>query len=129
MPVRLHRRARSRQALAALLALCCLLLSTVASFQHTHDLAGEASLVSTVAFTPAARNADAASHHATVCKAARPKCSHCVACEWQAVNVSPALPAFTFAVTPPPIQRSVTTFPRCLRLTAIRAASRAPPLA
>ena len=55
--------------------------------------------------------------------------SHCDACEWQAANVSPALPPFKLApsfATPPSV---VTTLASYLGRTSVSASSRAPPIA
>jgi len=121
---------RPPRGFAALVVLCYFVVSTFLPFQHTHGRFLEES-------TPAKRIGALAIRGTTqtpnreVFTANRAVSSpdHCLACEWQAANVSPALPAYTLFLTPPTATQVVTTFPRYLRLPALPTSARAPPLA
>jgi hypothetical protein len=54
---------------------------------------------------------------------------NCLACEWQLTLVSPAIPAFSFALTPGVAPRIAVVFPRALRVPAFAPSSRGPPVA
>jgi hypothetical protein len=53
----------------------------------------------------------------------------CPVCEWQATNVSPALPVFEIVPSFSLQKRVITTFPRYLKTVSLFTSSRAPPLA
>jgi hypothetical protein len=120
---------RPHRVFAALVALCYCWLSVSITFEHNHDLfAHEAEALLSIADAVAGPNAalplntHLSAHPVPTCAA------HCIACEWQAANVSPALLPVALRLTLPASPRALTTFPRSLRLLALRASSRAPPL-
>ncbi|HLK58620.1 MAG TPA: hypothetical protein VKU00_18765 [Chthonomonadaceae bacterium] len=116
-----------RRALAMVLTLGYFWLSVVLPFQHTHFHVAAVPLPATDGRTQTthARPLD------TKCsvQSQRRAPASCLACEWEAANVSPALPAFTLVLEKPLAPRVVTTFPRSLRYTLVSASSRAPPRA
>lgn len=118
-----------RRLCAAIVAFCYFWLSTVVACQHTHhiidDLAASGAMPSRIS---------ASSQHAplkTDFKAAPAvsKAGQCLACEWQASSVSPALPAIFLFLASPCAPRIAADTPRCLSLRAPTGSSRAPPLA
>ena len=111
---------------AALVVLCYLLLSVVIPFQHK-DCLFEAFYL--VASSTATAKADIPLKTQIVSPAKMAPSLHCSACEWQSVQVSPALSVLKVTFVPPPAPRIITTFPRYLPLTAHFTSSRAPPLA
>jgi hypothetical protein len=114
--------------LLALVAFCYLCLSIVLPLQHTdHFARPSASSVPAVGRsvgTSGARLAAQRYAHTALSRQDR-----CAACDWEAANLSAALPAFTLLLTPPQTPRVVTICARTLRLPAFPASSRAPPLA
>jgi hypothetical protein len=120
---------RSMRLFTLLAALCYLWVGSALSFQHTdcltHDV--ETLLRLPSAFTSIDRPFPL--HTRITHTKAKAHPAHCDACEWQANNVSPALPAFTFTVVTIASTRVVTTFPRYLRTLKLSTSSRAPPLA
>ena len=128
MPNRKRNRSQFRL-LAALTALCYLFVGLTLSFQHADCLLRETEIALglpnevSVSFYAVGNTRLAAS------PASAHKAHACAACEWQANNLSPALPALTFVFLPLTHQRVITTFPRYLRACAISTSSRAPPLA
>ncbi len=60
-------------------------------------------------------------------KAGKKRSTHCLACEWESMQVSAALPTFTLYLTDATPPRVVTTLPRYLRSRAIATSSRGPP--
>jgi hypothetical protein len=118
---------RSNSKLAALVAFCYLCLSIVLPMQHT-DLFVRPIAAKRIS-TTYGQHAHARRHLAQQPRTSLSRQDHCLACEWQADQVSTALPAFTLVLTPPQPIRAITTFPRYLRLLTFPASSRAPPLA
>lgn len=126
-PLPLH---RPHRAFATLVALCYLCVSALLPLHHNHDAAQETTLpdVSAVSVTASVTSHVAQPLHTRI--AAHPAASgpdHCLACEWQAAQVSPALPAYTVFLTPPAVIGSLSLLPRAPRLVAIAPSSRAPP--
>ncbi len=120
---------RPHRVIAALVACGYFWLSVALCFQHHHGILPEAeALLNLAGAATGAHVAIPLRTHITA-HALFPAADHCLACEWQAANVSPALPAFTLALTVPSTPRVVTTLPRYLRLPVFGPASRAPPLA
>ncbi len=125
----MRRLKRPSRLLAALVALCYCWLSLAMPFQHTHRFTEEKeallhiadSCVNTQASLPLDTHLTAAAN--------APHSVHCLACEWQATNVSPALPAFAMTFAPVSTPRVITTFPRYLRMLAFQPTSRGPPAA
>ena len=114
---------------ALVIALCYFWLSAATSFQHTHgieDESEEAIVVSVSAPTAVLRgNGAATGHTLKAVKITHP--TRCLACEWQATNVSPALPILKWDFTPPMTPRAITTMPRYLRARTLATSSRGPP--
>ena len=114
---------------ALLMALCYFWLSAATSFQHTHRPGDDADETPAVSVTLAARQRvsgpSKSDRSAAKIRAAR----HCAACEWQAANVSPALPVLQWNFTPSAAPRAVTLMPRYLRLPVLAPSSRGPPCA
>jgi hypothetical protein len=123
---------RYQRILAAVVAFCYFWLSTIVACQHTthelHDIA------------LAARMSSATSRHSGSERAFPLACAirsvqkvsgsnHCLACEWQAVSVSPALAAFQLVLSAPVAPRIASASIRCLSQAAPSGSSRAPPLA
>ncbi len=114
---------------AALVALCYFWLSAATSFQHNHHAGEEASGFWRAPAAVSSPGSPVLAHARRAAKSSVSHLLHCDACEWQAVNVSPALPAFAFAFTVAPAPRVLTTLPRLLQTRAFAASSRGPPLA
>ena len=150
---RLFQRRRSMRTWTLLIGLCYLILSVFLPFQHQHigsedvDAGSNALTISEVNVRPngVAQSVPAsryslrqiasshackipAAHKPAFVKAGKTRLEHCLACEWQAMQVSAALQPLTLfqtePITPP---RVVTTLPRCLRSRAIATSSRGPP--
>ena len=111
---------------AAIVALCYLWLGVVVSFQHTHGW-NEAGETRTVAFAASASSHQNHSAAPQITKQARINASHCIACEWQTLSASPALPIRQWHFTPSFAPRIVNTFPRYLPVPSFPSASRGPP--
>jgi hypothetical protein len=109
--------------LSALVAFCYLCLSLLLPGQHTDHLAFPARAA---AFRQE-RVSRTGRHASSAAKTALHSQDRCLACDWQAAQVSAALPAFTLVLTPPQPMRAITLFPRYLPLPAFPASSRAPP--
>ena len=143
---------RSMRVWTLLLGLCYLILSVFLPSQHTHigneeaDTGYSVLTISEANLQPhrmaqsdSALNSDLhksvqkpasknrAAHKLVIVKAGKTHPGHCMACEWQAMQVSAALPAFKLFLTETTPPRVVTTLPRCLRSRAIATASRGPP--
>ncbi len=144
---------RSMRVWTLLLGLCYLMLSVFLPSQHTHigneevetgfsvltiseanlqphRMAQSASALNPdlhkAVQKPASKNR--ATHKSVIVKAGKTHSAHCMACEWQAMQVSAALQPFTlFQTEPITLPRVVTTLPRCLRSRAIATSSRGPP--
>jgi hypothetical protein len=113
--------------LSALVVFCYLCLSVLLPLQHTDELAPPNAASTQVSTTQ--RRAVRIGLNIPQQTQTNLRCQeHCAACDWQAAQLSAALPAFTLALTPPQTLRVVTTFPRYLRLLTFPASSRAPPL-
>ena len=117
---------RGRRFCAALMAFCYLWLGFVVSLQHTH---GEDNVTlprfAAVASAATSRISSASDSHLKARKIH--SATHCIACDWQAENVSPALNAMLWNFTPAFGQRAITTFPRYLRVASFPSLSRGPP--
>ena len=111
---------------AAIVAICYLWLGLVVSFQHTHGL-NEAGETQTVAIAAPAAAQQKQSSAPRMAQQAKIDASHCVACEWQTLSVSPALPVRQWTFTPSFAPRIVNTFPRYLPVPSFATASRGPP--
>ena len=111
---------------AALAALCYLWLGIVVSFQHTHGMeeSGETRSVTVASAFSSPQKQTSAPGFA---KQTRIDVAHCIACEWQTLNASPAIPAKRWTFTPSFAPRALTTFPRYLPLPSFAADSRGPP--
>lgn len=120
-------RRQPQRLFAALVLLCYFCVSTLIPFQHKDHLAHEAETLLSV--TSPSVHAPAPLQTQLIALSAVQRIQPCAACEWQAANVSPALPIFRIALAPPATPRSITTFPRYLRLLAFSTSTRAPPLA
>lgn len=107
------------------IALCYGWMCLVVSFQHTHFAPVEARESAPVRFASTEKQANTPT---TQLKAAT-RTTPCAACEWDAANVSPALPAFVLTFETPRTPRVITTFPRYLPSLAFSTSSRGPPLA
>jgi hypothetical protein len=81
---------RLRRSIALLTAVCCFWLGTVGSLLHTHGSVLEARSTSLVASAPA----NHLGHAVLQGSHSKSDRSQCLACEWQATIVSPALTAF-----------------------------------
>ena len=125
MPDALRLRLPSRLC-AALVAICYLWLGLVVSFQHTHSAneTEEARTAQTSSVRPSSQKHSASSR---VVKHTKWDASRCVACDWQALSASPALPILHWTFTPAFAPRVLTTFPRYLRVSSLPTASRGPP--
>ncbi|HLV79985.1 MAG TPA: hypothetical protein VKT32_06860 [Chthonomonadaceae bacterium] len=119
---------RPQRLFAALVLLCYCWVSAVIPFQHKDHLAHEAEALLKATGVSMRVAAPAPLQTRLIATTVQP-IPDCAACEWQAANVSPALPAFRFALAPPATPRVITTFPRYLRLLALSTSARAPPLA
>lgn len=60
-------------------------------------------------------------------KAGKKRSTHCLACEWESMQVSAALPTFTLYLSDATPPRVITTLPRYLLSRAIATSSRGPP--
>ena len=120
---------RPQRLFAALVLLCYVCVSTFIPFQHKDHLAHDAEALLKVTSASANTSAPAPLQTQLVALSAVQRIPPCAACEWQAANVSPALPVFQVAFVPPARPRIVTPFPRYLRLLTFSSSARAPPLA
>ena len=111
--------ARATRTWAALVGFCCLLVSTVASFQHTDCGAFESSSGSAAAALSS--RSDGASLHAPY--------RACAACEWLAISVSPALVALRVPAERPIWDYSPEAVSGAPSVACAPYAARAPPLA
>ena len=141
---------RSMRVWTLLLGLCYLVLSVFLPLQHTHSVGEEETGVGEPTFAQAGRpqniaaqsvaqsssfrksslnnaSKNNAQHKPAFVKAGKTRSAHCIACEWSAMQVSVALPAFKLFLTETTPPRVVTTLPRYLRSRAIATASRGPP--
>ena len=114
---------------ALLAALCYLWVGSALSFQHTDCLTHDVEMLLRLPSTFTSVNRPTPLHSRISSAKAVARTAHCAACEWQASNVSPALPAFTFTFVTIASTRVITTFPRYLRTRKFATSSRAPPLA
>ncbi len=142
---------RSMRVWTLLLGLCYLVLSVFLPLQHTHTVGEEETGFGEPAFAQSSRLqnvvAQSAAQSSSLCKsslnthskyadahkpvfvkAGKTRSAHCIACEWSAMQVSVALPAFKLFLTEATPRRVVTTLPRYLRSRAIASASRGPPI-
>jgi len=119
---------RPQRLFAALVLLCYCWVSAVIPFQHKDHLAHDAETLLKAMGVSVSAPAPAPLQTRLVATTVQPV-QDCAACEWQAANVSPALPVFRVALIPPATPRVITTFPRYLRLLALSTSARAPPLA
>ena len=111
---------------AALVAICYLWLGVVVSFQHTHGL-NETGEMRTSSFSAHSAAPQKQSSAPRMTKQAKIDAPHCVACEWQTLSASPALPVRQWNFTPSFAPRIVNTFPRYLPIPSFATASRGPP--
>lgn len=141
---------RSLRVWTLLLGLCYLVLSVFLPLQHTHSVGEEETGFGEPTFAHAGKSqntaAQAAAQSSSLCrsslsshskkadahkpafvKAGKTRSAHCIACEWSAMQVSVALPAFKLFLTETTPPCVVTTLPRYLRSRAIATASRGPP--
>jgi hypothetical protein len=121
--LRVHRPDRK---LSALMVLCYLWLSIILPTQHTdHFVRQIEPLRNSASGQQFARNSHVIRHSAD---SNIHRQERCIACEWQAAQVSVALSAFALVLTKSEPPQAVTTFPCSLCLITFPASSRAPPL-
>lgn len=125
--LRLLYRNQPSRSLSAFVCLCYAFLSLALPFQHQHQ-GEDAQLLVGRYHSSSTRQAQIPVQTQLVARAKIAAPTHCVACEWQAMNVSAALPALKFDFSPPVSSRVVTTLPRNLRSRAFPTSSRGPPL-
>jgi hypothetical protein len=121
-------RKRPSRLLTAFVGLCHLVLSLALPFQHHHEAEEAQALLRLMDSTASVRVAIPLRTRLTA-KTELDHPDHCLACEWQAANVSPALPPVTLACVRPVEPRVTTTLPRYLGSRLFSTSSRAPPLA
>ena len=129
----LHRKDRLYRFFATLMLVCYGFVGLMTSFQHTDCGLHEQELFLQLPMHVTPQTAQAAiSPKDTRLKSAHGvahNSHHCIACDWQASNLSVALPTFALVLIPIRATRAITTFPRSLSIRTIRTSSRAPPLA
>ena len=120
---------RPTRLFALLMTLCYFWLSAATSFQHTHRPGDDMDETPAVSVSVTANKCVAGSAKSYQSTAKIRSAKHCTACEWQAANVSPALPVIRWNFTPSAAPRAVTLMPRYLRLPVFAPSSRGPPCA
>ncbi len=128
MPI-LHHKDRLYRFLATLMLVCYGFVGISISFQHTDCERQEQELLLRLPMHSTHRVAMPKNTHLKASTTTHHSAHPCAACEWQANNLSLALPTFSFALVPITATRIITTFPRYLRVRTMESASRAPPLA
>jgi hypothetical protein len=125
----LRRHSRSVSALVGILyAIVCFTIS----FQHTDCFAEEAAALGARpgSFTSVLRSPHSRAEALRVAPRASASAGHhCLACDWQSAQVSPALRPLTAMLGQPKAPRSSAALPAPVRLRVARSASRAPPAA
>lgn len=122
---------RPSRLFAALVALYYVCVSVLLPLQHHHGLfPAEEMRLSPSAVASTVDNA--APIPLRVHIAANPATSHpdrCLACEWLAIHVSPAMPVFTLTLVLPSAPRVPAMLTRVLPARPLSLSSRGPPLA
>ena len=111
---------------ALLVALCYLWFGAVVPFQHTHGVCDDADSVP----VPAAafiRPVSVSATHSHQISPAKRIVARCLACEWQTITGSPALPISHWNFTPEFAPRVPTILPRYLPNAPVSTSSRGPP--
>ena len=114
---------------AALVVVCYAWLSFVTPYEHREHFAPDVEAAINAVSAPSLSRVTLPARVRLEPRAQTPLSTHCLACEWQAANVSPALPPISLALALPQHPRVITTFPRYLRVVAVLTSSRAPPIA
>lgn len=131
MPIR-RQLQKSCRVLATLVLLCYVWVSAVLPFQHVDNLDDAEGSPASFSFIHTGPRLPMRTCLRSDRRAAAQKASHagpCLACQWQANNVSAALPIFSFTSIEIYSKLSVVTIlPRYLRSVARTPSSRGPPL-
>lgn len=126
----LHKRSGTqlRRMLSTFVGLCYVIVSLVLPFQHHHQ-GEEAELLLRLCTPSPSSSAQIPSHTRYAATARGIAQDHCLACEWQATNLSPALPVVTLASIPVASSQALAKLPHTLRSRPLIISSRGPPVA
>lgn len=113
---------------SALMAVCYVVLSLTLPFQHHHGVEDARAPVRIASPSEVAR-AQMTRHTRAVANGVRADSERCFACEWQAANLSVALPAYGLALERPASPPVVAALRHCCGSRSFGISSRGPPLA